>query len=310
LDGPLTADRHSLALMIDDAELTRRARRLAAANEPVIGQVYFSPECHREYEALGFGGSPATSYGVALPDGPAYFTSRGSALGQVSGELVASAFAVFNPAVVVPCVDLGWSLTDPATISAARTRGAAGQLTRILGDDPEGLERATELLRRAVAPLRVEGRPLYAGTLALGWPGTPMADLFHAGDLLREYRGDCHTASWTTAGFDATEIGLLSELFMGIPLRTYVRSRAWSDEQLDAAFARLEARGLVSGDGFTDAGRTAREQLERATDGQMRPAIEALGDDFDGLMSILEPWGDSIRDAGGYLRSAAQLMGA
>jgi len=97
---------------------------------------------------------------------------------------------------------------------------------------------------------------------------------------------------------------------MGIPLRTYVRSRAWSDEQLDAAFARLEARGLVSGDGFTDAGRTAREQLERATDGQMRPAIEALGDDFDGLMSILEPWGDSIRDAGGYLRSAAQLMGA
>ena len=221
--------------MIDDAELSRRARRLANANEPVIGQVYFSPECHREYEALGFGPSPATRDGVALPDGPAYFTSRGSALGQVSGEVVASAFAVFNPAVVVPCVDIGWALTDAPTIAAARTRGAAGQLRRILGDHPDGLERATELMRRAVAPLRVEGRPLFAGTLAQGWPGEPMADLFHAGDLLREYRGDCHTAAWITAGFDATEIGLLSELFMGLPLRTYVRSRAWSDDELDLA---------------------------------------------------------------------------
>ncbi len=131
--------------MIDDAELSRRARRLAATVEPVIGQVYFSPECHREYEALGFAPSPATRGGVALPDGPAYFTSRGSALGQVSGELVASAFAVFNPAVVVPCVDFGWSLTDAPTIAAARARGAAAQLTRILGDRPDGLDRATEL---------------------------------------------------------------------------------------------------------------------------------------------------------------------
>lgn len=299
-----------LPAMIEAAELGRRARRLAAANEPVIGQVYFSPECHREYEALGFRASPGTTGGVALPDGPAYFTSRGSALGQVSGELIASAFAVFNPAVVVRCVDLGWSLTDAATIAAARTRGAAGQLTRILGEHPEGLERATELLRRAVAPLRVEGRPLYAGTLALGWPDEPMADLFHAGDLLREYRGDCHTASWITAGFDATEIGLLSELFLGIPLRTYVRSRAWSAGQLDAALERLAARGLVVDGAFTEAGRAAREDVERATDAQMRPAIETLGDDFDALVAILEPWGQAIRAAGGYLTSAAQLMGS
>ncbi|HEY6415731.1 MAG TPA: hypothetical protein VIX41_05825, partial [Acidimicrobiales bacterium] len=76
--------------MIDDETLSRRARRLAATIEPFVGQVYFSSECHDEYVALGFGPSPGTiANGVQLPDGPAYFCSRGSALGQVPGELVA-----------------------------------------------------------------------------------------------------------------------------------------------------------------------------------------------------------------------------
>ncbi len=65
--------------MLDDATVSSRARRLAAAVEPFAGQVYFAPECHERYAALGFGASPATTAnGVALPDGPAYFCSRGS----------------------------------------------------------------------------------------------------------------------------------------------------------------------------------------------------------------------------------------
>ena len=84
--------------MIDAGELRTRARALAAAIEPVAGQVYFSPECHQAYEALGFSPSPSNTFnGVHLPDGPAYFTSRGSVMGQVPGEVVAAAFAVFNP---------------------------------------------------------------------------------------------------------------------------------------------------------------------------------------------------------------------
>src|SRR6185436_9729286 len=121
--------------------------------EPVIGQVYFSPECHSGYESLGFGPSPGEAGGVALPDGPAYFTSRGSALGQVPGELVAAAFGVFNAEAVVPAVTYGWTLTDAPTIAEARLEGAVGQLERILGPKPDGIDRANELLARAVAPL-------------------------------------------------------------------------------------------------------------------------------------------------------------
>jgi hypothetical protein len=287
--------------MIDAPTLTERARRLAMTIEPLAGQVYFSPECHAEYQSLGFGPSPMKSdTGVHMPDGAAYFTSRGSALGQVPGELVAAAFAVFNPEVVVPAVAMGWSLTNASAIAEARTRGATAQLERILGQKPDGVDRAIELLSRAVEPLRPEGRPLYSGLLSLGLPGNPVADVWRLADLLREYRGDAHTAAWTSAGFDATEIGLLTEVYWGLPMRTYVRSRAWSSEQLDAAEQRLRARGLLDAGSFTDAGRAAREAVEVATDRQCRPLIEALGDDFTEAVTIMEPWSKAIRDAGGY----------
>jgi len=276
------------------------ARLLGAALEPVVGQVYFAPECHSAYEALGFGPSRRSFAGVAGPEGPAYFTSRGSILGQVPGEVVAAAFGVFNPEVVVPAVAHGWSLTDAATICEARTEGALGQLRRVLGPAPDGVERAAALLARAVEPLRPEGRPLFAGLLALGVPEDPLAAVWRRGDLLREHRGDSHTAAWVGAGLDATEIGLLTELYWGLPMRTYIRTRAWTDEQLDAAEERLVARGLVADGALTERGAEVREEVEVRTDAQEQPALDALGDDLGELTEILRPWGTAIRAAGGY----------
>jgi hypothetical protein len=288
--------------VIDDQSVSRRARALAATIEPVAGQVYFSPECHDGYAALGFSPSPTTTFnGVHVPDGAAYFTSRGSVMGQVSGAVVAAAFAVFNPEIVVPLVDFGWGLTDATTICATRTDGAVAQLARILGEEPEGVHRAGALLSRATEPLRPEGRPLYSGLRSLGLPGSPLADLWRSADMLREYRGDAHTSAWTSAGFDATEIGLLTELYWGLPMGSYVRTRAWSDDQLDAAKDRLRSRALLDGDAFTERGRELRERVEVVTDQQCRPAIEALGADLDELVAILQPWATAIRDAGGYL---------
>ena len=119
--------------------------------------------------------------------------------------------------------------------------------------------------------------------------------------------GRSGTAAWTSVGFDATEIGLLTEQFWGVPTRTYVRTRAWTDAQLDAAEERLVAKGLMADGAFTEAGRSTREALELATDLQMRPAIEALADDADELFAIIEPWGAAIRQAGGYLMGPDQL---
>jgi len=282
-------------------DLHTRARRVAAAIEPFAGQVYFSPECHRNYEALGFNASPGLTGSTELPDGPAYFTSRGSVMGHVPGEVVAAAFAVFNPTVVTFAVNHGWSLTDAATIRQARADGAVAQLTRLLGAAPPGIDRVVELLARAGDHLRPEGRPLYAGVLSADLTGEAMTDAWLLADRLREYRGDSHTAAWISDGFDAVEIGLLTELYWGLPLRTYVRTRAWSRDDLDAAEERLASRGLVVDGAFTDAGRDARERVEARTDVQCRSIVDDLGDDLDELLAILEPWGASIRDAGGYL---------
>jgi hypothetical protein len=217
---------------------------------------------------------------------------------------------VFNPAVVVPLVEQGWARTDATTICAARDRGAIGQLTRVLGEGPEGIDRANELLARAVEPLRPEGKPLYAGLRSLGLPGDPVGDAWRQADMLREFRGDAHVAAWTTAGFDATEIGLLTEPYWGLPFRTYVRSRSWTDADLDAAEARLTDRGLVADGGLTDAGRAAREEIEVATDQQCRPIVDALGVDLDELVGILRPWGQAIRDAKGYPASGPHDIAA
>jgi hypothetical protein len=274
---------------------------MARVIEPVVGQAYFAPECHERYVALGFNPSPLTTKGgVAVPDGPAYFTSRGSALGKAPGELVAAAFGVFNPEVVVPAVTFGWTLTAPDTIAQERLTGAVEQLSRLLGERPDGIERAVELLQRATAPLQPCGRALFAGTLSQDLPGEPLGDLFRLGDRLREFRGDSHIAAWVGAGLDAVEIGLLTEPYWGVPLRTYIRTRAWSEAQLDAAEERLRSAGLMDETGLTAAGRDLREEIELATDAQMAPALEALGEELKELVDILTPWGHQIMEGAGY----------
>lgn len=287
------------------------ARALAGALEPFTGQVYFSPECHANYEALGFAASPGKmGEGVSLPDGPSYFASRGSVMGQVPGEVVASAFGVFNPAVVVPAVTHAWTVTDAKTIEQARTDGAVGQLRRLLGDAPEGIERGVELLHKATDGLRPEGKPLFAGLVAQGLPGDLLGDAWRLGDQLREYRGDVHINVWTAAGFDATEIGLLTELYWGLPMRSYVRSRAWSNEELDAAEARLAGRGLVADGAFTDAGRDAREAVESGTDAACQPILDNLGDDLDELVSLLAGWSKQVQAGHGYPGSGPHELAA
>ncbi len=160
----------------------------------------------------------------------------------------------------------------------------SAQLERVLGPRPDGLVRATELLARAVEPLRPEGKPLFAGLRGLGLPGDPVGDMWRLADTLREYRGDAHIAAWTSAGLDATEVGLLTELYWRMPLRTYIRTRAWSDADLDDAEGRLLERGLLSDGALTPEGRALREQVEVATDNQCQVIVDTLGDGFDELL--------------------------
>ncbi len=91
------------------------ARKVWDVIEPIASQIYFAPEAHRAYEAIGFDGPSRVAGGVEYPNMLAYFVSRGACLGdQVSGHMVAAAFGVFKRPMVVAAVEEGWKRADAA----------------------------------------------------------------------------------------------------------------------------------------------------------------------------------------------------
>jgi hypothetical protein len=272
------------------------SRRLRDAVEPLAANVYFAPEAQERYHALDLGYVPS------------YFCSRAACMGKVPGEVVVSAFGVFNPAIVLPSVGEGWSKTDPETILDARLAGARASLERILEGTPDGAARATELLRRAADAATGEGRPLFSGLRSLGFPGDPLGDLWRAADLVREHRGDSHTCAWAAAGIAPIEITLLTELWWRIPPRSYIYTRGWSEAEVDAALEGLRDRGWLDDDGgLTADGEVARADVEAATDRGEARIVAALGDDADELIDLLGPWAKAIVAAGGYPSDPSQL---
>lgn len=278
-----------------ELDAARRTRLLRDLAEPIASQVYFVPEVAGEYEKLGL-----SQFG----DG--YFVSRGACLGRAPGQVIAAAFGVFNPAVVVPLVEQGWSKTSAEQVLDARYRGATAALRRIIGE-PEGTARAVQILRPALESASLAGRTLFAGLRSLPFPGDPIGQLWRVCDWVRERRGDGHIACWVGAGCDAVEIGLLTELYWGLPLGTYIRTRSWSADEIQAGVERLERKGYVSDGAFTPDGKRLRAEIEAATDRMELDVVAAIGDAFDELAALLEPWTRAILDAKAYPSGARNL---
>ena len=282
--------------MADDDRVRRLSRRLRDLVEPIAANVYFAEEAQKEYADLD----------LNYPEG--YFASRGACMGQVPGEVIASAFGVFYPPMVTQFADAAWSKTDAATILGARQRGATAALERQLGKEPEGAERATELLQKLAAACTNAGRPLFSGLSSLGWPGDLVGDLWRAADLVREHRGDGHTSAWVTSGMSAIEVLLLTEAWWGLDLNTYMRTRGWPQEDVLASIDDLRERGLLDGHRLTDAGAEVRGAVESVTDRADADKIAALTDaEFDELFGLLEPWAKAIVASGGYPTDPSSL---
>jgi len=278
------------------SELHERARTLRNVTEPIAAGVYFAPEAHQGYEAQG------------LDYFEGYFCSRSACLGAAPWSVVCAAFAAFKPAAVEAAVTSGWQKTTPAPMLAAREAGATAQLERLVGDtvDRSGVERATEILYAGSDGVDPSGRALYAGLSILDRPTTPFGALWRSADLVREHRGDGHIAAWMPH-VDSTEITVLTELAWGIPARSYVFTRGWNEEEVDAAYARLTDRGLVGDGALTAEGKELRSHIERTTDESTSAVMERIGDDYDELVGLLTPIAEAIVTGGGYPTSPKNL---
>ena len=233
--------------------------RAHRAVEPLHNHVYFSPEQDEYLTAVGL-----------RPGRMCYFAGRAAAMGAVGPGTVVATFVNFAPTLVARHVPRAWTLAAPEQVLAVRLDGARASLTRLLGADAVAAPEVAELaglLREACTALTPEGRPLYAAHADQPWPEEPVLSLWHGATLLREHRGDGHTACLLRAGLTGLESLVTHTLTgRGFTEAAAKATRGWSDEDWAAATGRLAERGLVADGALTEAGLALRAQLEADTD--------------------------------------------
>ncbi|WP_433782671.1 SCO6745 family protein [Actinomycetospora sp. CA-101289] len=264
--------------------MNRTARCMFELLEPICLVTYFADECNEELAALGH---------RTYWDG--YFASRAAPLGWVPAQVVHAAFYSFAEGEAARHIPSAWETIPPEASVAARERGSAASVRRILGDElagSPGLVRAADLTTKAATSAPTNGRVMYAGMRTLPVPSDPVARLWHSATMLREHRGDGHVAALVGEGIGGTEAHVLSALDMGIhPAESFGRIHHLPEKRLAAAMDGLRERGLVDADGrFTDAGRETKRRIEDLTDDLAAPPYEALtSDELDELAAALEP---------------------
>ena len=174
-----------------------------------------------------------------------------------------------------------WAVASPERVLAARERTVDRVYRALLGDliGSLGLAEAADLARDAALAAGTAGRQLAAANADLPWPGEPHLVLWHAINLLREYRGDGHIAALLTVGLDPCE-ALVSFAAIGAAPQEVFASRGWSAADWTGARDRLASRGWVDAAGQATArGREARDEVEWRTDRLADAAWRALGPD-------------------------------
>lgn len=280
-------------------EPDRRTRKIRNLVEPVAGVAFFAPEVHSRYAGLGFDDPGGEVAGVRQFDWTAYFAARAACMGRVDGSVAAAAFGVFPEERVASAIDAAWVRTTPEALVAARLEGTIAALRRLCTTGDDDLNRMADAFDRGLATASIAGRPLFAGLRSLDVPDDPAGRWWRLCDQYREHRMDAHVAAFAAAGLDGCEACLLNDLRQGLGLGSYVYTRGWSTDQVEAAADRLRGRGLIDESGLTDAGRTQREQLEAATDAAQVAIVDAMGD-TEAFEATVARWRQQIIDGFGY----------
>ncbi|WP_407921475.1 SCO6745 family protein [Actinomadura soli] len=254
--------------------------------EPLHTVTYFSPECVDGNKDVGLRGFWM-----------GYFGSRGAPLGPVPAGVIEASFYGFNPARVRRAIPDAWTFAPPESILRMRNATAAKALRRVAPDIDAMAAEAVRRLRPAVDAVDGAGRVLFAANRDLPLPDDPVAALWQLATTLREHRGDGHIAVLAVEGLNGLEANVLASAIGNVPAEELKQSRGWSQEDWDEATTALAARGLMDGDGATDAGRALRADIEHRTDALATPPYQAL-DDPDGLHRTLLPLARTVVENG------------
>jgi hypothetical protein len=260
---------------MDEAQ-TSTARTMWSLLEPIHAVTYFSDPGRAALSGVGLRGFWR-----------GYFAGRAAPLGAVGPAVVTAVFYNFAPRQVYRALPAVWEMATPAVALAARLDGSAAALRAALPADPAPV---LAPLEQAAATLTFEGRPLSAAIADLPPSADPVERLWELATLFREHRGDGHFAALIAAGLDGCEV-LTLRAAIDVDRKILQDSRGWTDEEWEAAQARLAARGLLNADGTsTDAGRAAYSAVEEATDRAAGRCWQVLPpDELAKLMEQLTP---------------------
>ncbi|WP_204808168.1 SCO6745 family protein [Mycobacterium riyadhense] len=259
--------------------LPELARQFYDRFEPIHAVTYFAPEARAALDNLGYRGFWM-----------GYFAARSAPLGPVPPEVVAAVFYNFARARVAKALPAAWEIAGPQRALRAREESAAAALQRYgLTDDDENVCTAAQLAARAAQRAPLDGRPLFAANLALPWPSDPVATLWHAATLLREHRGDGHTAVLVAAGISGRESNVLHAAAGAVPQDYMQRIRHYDDAEWRACEQSLADRGLLGDDGsLTPAGRDFKDRIEATTDMLALHSFDGLDDgELEALLHAL-----------------------
>ena len=262
------------------------ARRLRDACEPLAMHALWNRHTNERLAALG------------LDFLTGYVGGRAASLGEPAPQVVAAAFAWFEPGLVAGLYEAARSAAPRERLLAVRDTATAASLAEVLaGDDPAEV---ADLLADAVEGADGTGRPLFSGLRGRGRPGDPFQRLWWACDLVREHRGDSHVAVANAAVLGPVEMNVLTECWIGMPLLSYTATRGWPQAAMDAAVDGLEARGWLRDGALTDAGRAARAGIEDRTDAAEQAIVAALGGRLDEVCARLADWSERCIAAGAF----------
>jgi hypothetical protein len=273
------------------ADAAHTARVMWTLFEPIHAVTYFAPEGRSAFEQAGLRGFWRGYFaGRAAPLAP---------LGPRGAAVVGASFFNFAPAFVGRAIPGIWELISPEEALRIRVAGAAEALGRLLAGREAEVAAAADLLWRAVGELDCAGRVLAAANVALGVPGEELgvpegssaaARLWQAATIFREHRGDGHWAALAAADVDGCEAVVL-RCGLDLPRSVMQPIRGWTDEQWEAARARLAGRGWLKADGSADgSGREAHDAVEAATDrAASRPRARVGAEAAGELAALLTP---------------------
>jgi hypothetical protein len=145
------------------------------------------------------GGTYAKGAGMGFQGLDFYALGRGGVLGDVDADVVAAAFAFFEPGYLRAQWEQGRAVMSPSEAARAWATVGGEWAEEHLPDDLDAASLAS-LLDQVVAAARPACAAVFSGWRALPVPDAPKAHVLHQMNALRELRHGLHAAAVVAAG--------------------------------------------------------------------------------------------------------------